>query len=39
MQSTLEFLEVNATSNDKMEELESLTLMWTKEYLLVTQVQ
>ena len=34
-----EFLEENATSKEKMEEWESLTLMWTKEYLLVTQVQ
>jgi hypothetical protein len=29
----------NATSKEKMEKWESLTLMWTKEYLLVTQVQ
>jgi hypothetical protein len=29
----------NGTSKEKMEEWESLTLMWTKEYLLVTQVQ
>jgi hypothetical protein len=33
--STSEFLEANA----KMEEWESLNLMWTKEYLWVTQVQ
>ena len=39
MWSTLEFLEENATSKDKMEEWERLTLVWTKEYLLVTQVQ
>jgi hypothetical protein len=33
------FLEANATSKEKMVEWESLTLVWTKEYLLVTQVQ
>jgi hypothetical protein len=32
-------LEANATSKEKMVEWESLTLIWTKEYLLVTQVQ
>jgi hypothetical protein len=31
--------EANATSKEKMAEWESLTLVWTKEYLLVTQVQ
>jgi hypothetical protein len=39
MRSTSEFLEANAKSKEKMEEWESLTLVWTKEYLLVTQVQ
>ena len=39
MWSTSEFLEANATSKEKMAEWESLTLVWTKEYLLVTQVQ
>ena len=39
MQSTSEFLEGNDTSKENMEEWESLTLMWKKEYLLVTQVQ
>ena len=39
MWSTSKFLEENATSKEKMEEWESLSLMWTKEYLLVTQVQ
>ena len=37
--STKEFLEANATSKEKMVEWESLTLVWTNEYLLVTQVQ
>jgi hypothetical protein len=32
-------LEANSTSKEKMVEWESLTLMWKKEYLLVTQVQ
>jgi hypothetical protein len=31
--------EANATSKENMEEWESLILVWTKEYLLVTQVQ
>jgi hypothetical protein len=31
-------LEANATSKEKMAEWESLTLMWKKEYFLVTQV-
>jgi len=39
MWSTSEYLEENATSKEKMEEWESLTLVWTKEYFLVTQVQ
>ena len=34
-----EFLEANATSKEKMAEWESLNLVWTKEYMLVTQVQ
>jgi uncharacterized protein YxeA len=37
--STSEFLEANATSKEKMAEWESLTLVWKKEYFLVTQVQ
>ena len=39
MWSTSEFLEANVTSKEKMVEWEILTLVWTKEYLLVTQVQ
>jgi hypothetical protein len=38
MRITSEYLEANATSKEKMEEWESLTLMWKNEYLLVTQV-
>jgi hypothetical protein len=34
-----EYLEANATSKEKMTEWESLTLVWTKEYLLVSQVK
>ena len=33
-----EFLEANATSKEKIAEWETLTLVWKKEYLLVTQV-
>jgi transposase InsO family protein len=33
------YLEENATSKEKMIEWETLNLVWTKEYLLVTQVQ
>jgi hypothetical protein len=32
-------LEANATSKEKMAEWESLTLVWTNEYLLITQVR
>jgi hypothetical protein len=32
-------LEANVTSKDKIAEWEGLTLVWKKEYLLVTQVQ
>ena len=39
MWSTSEYLKENAPSKEKIEEWESLTLMWIKEYLLVTQVQ
>jgi transposase InsO family protein len=35
----LEFLESNATLKEKMVAWESLTLVWTKEYLFVTQLQ
>jgi hypothetical protein len=38
-QALQSFWKKNATSKEKMAEWESLTLVWTNEYLLVTQVQ